>query len=351
MPFFYKAVGFLKADTLDNPLLRHYTHVLDHFGGTSLDVFAHTTLRTTWSNQFDITTRTQEPATPGVTHYPLLHPDAPGRADSLDVKLKQTRFQVTLVDPPFTPWQQTQLYGGQGRADLQDLMVDSPESLQQLYQSAWELAVKHTEAAILLYGYKLPPATSHWRLAALWAVGSGAHPTILGALYLHESVAADSEALVATLEERALEDKAEVSEIRVWSEPLERPPAWHVGVAPGPAFLLYPRASEYAQSRRKSDPPAHPTYLGEAMVALSQRSAPVEVHSALAAAYRQSKGRPCFGGWRVKRGVYAPEPWADVLFVLRLKPARGSEPRRARSRPPRAASPEPEATPSKPWIL
>lgn len=327
VPAYYKAVGQMAADTLDNPLLSSYAEVLAFFPGPSLDLFAHRTQRTTVSNQFDMALDQQLDPTPDVLHHPLLHPDLADRRDSLDVVLRHRRFSVVLIDPPYSPLQQKQLYSaGTHRTDLATLMVDTPAHITRLYQVSWDFATTHSDHAVLLYGYKVPPLSrdSPWRLSLLWILGSGAHPAITGQLYLSDRVsAADERRLLEILAAQAQQQGADGGgEVRWLPQPPRRPRSWHVGVHRSQVYL-YPRASDYARHRQTQDPPSHPAYLSAAMRAL--RHTPARrwvVHSALAAPYHRSAGQPCFvaGTYTLQRELYAPQPWADVLWVLILTP-------------------------------
>lgn len=110
IPFAYKGLGALKASTLSNALMDNYPLILDHFGGSSLDLFAFTTTRTTISNQFDPAQDWPRPRAPDqhkdsyVFHNPVLH--NPKDRRNILYQLRAHRFQVILVDPPFTPLQE-----------------------------------------------------------------------------------------------------------------------------------------------------------------------------------------------------------------------------------------------------
>lgn len=323
VPFFYKGLGHIKKDTLDNPLMDNYTVVLQHFPGPSLDLFAHRTVRTTVSNQFEPALDVPQ-ARPSESHphVQVLHePVQAGRKGVLQ-SLEKECFAVVLIDPPYTPLQQKSLYGNMNTLAAQ-LSVDSHRGIEDLYRLSWNYAVKHASSAIVVYGYKLGRASTQWRRAAAWAVGGGSHPAIVAHLFLHASVTDQQEtALLLALEHQARQKKAEVTSITILERTRCQPRAYHVGddVTRSRDVYLLAKADEFKRQRQSDDPKAHPSYLSQAMLALSQARVVPRIHTVLGALYQvcrshHRKPEACFSPG-VRRSLYAAHTWSDARFIL-----------------------------------
>jgi len=321
VPFFYKGLGHIRKDTLDNPLMDNYRVLLQHFTGPSLDLFAHRTVRTTVSNQFEPALDVPH-ARPAEyqQHVQVLHePVQLGRKGVLQT-LNDECFAVVLIDPPYTPLQQKSLYGNM-KTLAADLSVDSHRGIEDLYRLSWNYAVKHASSAIVVYGYKLGRASAQWRRSAAWAIGGGSHPAIVAHLFLHASVTVEQEkALLLALEHQARQKKAEVSTLTVLEHTRYEPRAYHVGdKVTGCDVYLFSKADEFKRERKARDPQAHPSYLSQAMLALSQATVVPRIHTVLGALYQvcRSHKKPvaCFSPG-VQRSLYAAHTWSDARFIL-----------------------------------
>lgn len=320
IPFFYKGLGRIQRDTLDNPLMDNYPVLLKHFTGPSLDMFAHRKVRTSVSNQFEPERDFPQPRPPERDkHVRVLHEPVQQGRGVLE-SLKDDRFDVILIDPPYTPLQQKALYGSM-KTRAQELLVDSHQGIEELYHLSWGYATEHADAAIVVYGYKLAEASSSWRRAAAWAIGGGSHPAIVAHLFLHRSVAASQEAaLLRDLEHHALQRNAEVTRITIIEHADFEPVDYHVGTpVVGTDVWLFAKADEFKRRRIVSDPTVHPGYLSRAMMTLAKERVPPRIHTVLGALYRtctiNNRKMTCFSPG-VQRFLYAPHTWSDSRFVL-----------------------------------
>lgn len=319
IPFFYKALGMIKKATLDNKLLNNYQLVLDHVDGTSLDMFAFETTRTTDSNQFNPTLDWPKPRSSRkkhITHLPILE-DLTDKRNLLYHK-RDHQYDVCLIDPPFTTMEQDKLYG---KADTAKLLTHSTAALETLYQVSCEYAFQHATAVVLVYGYKVVPAPTGWKILCISCIGGGSHPAIMSVLYVTKAYSGAVE-LLQILTKHAVEEKAEMASI---SKALGKVPKeiYHIGERSKRSkrtFYLPGTSNAYKDAKDEKDPVAHPTYLSKAMIELSQVPRPLHITTKLAALYKHSKkyGKTCFVDAKVKRTYIQSGKYSDVHFVLRV---------------------------------
>jgi hypothetical protein len=213
---FFKDSGGLPKRTLDAPLFARFTDtVFAHFASfekrrhlPTLEMFSHETPRADINNMFDPST-----TLPGVEHTqvgskicfhnPILRRSEGSEGEKEGKRASQSytdlrdalaqngldRFSITLIDPPFTPLEQRRLYSNASceneAIDLHDLCLASQDDIDQLYAESIGWAVKHTEHAIIVFGYKNVNLEAHgWKRTAIAICGAGsAHPSVWAVLY------------------------------------------------------------------------------------------------------------------------------------------------------------------------
>ena len=328
VPFWYKGSGALQKDTLNNAPFTSYKVVLKFFKGKSADLFGFRTTRTTLSNQFNSSLDIPEPRKTEqvdkciITHYPMTEDTKLSMLNRPEWKSRK-KYRVVLIDPPFTPTEDSKLYGE--NKTLQDV--------QEMYYRSCKWAWRKSNRCVIVYGYKIPPPGKDWRLAALFGTGGGSHPTQLGALYLSLNVSKDTEKQLITALHSFCSGikKCKNTYIRVIRDPLKCSPhniAWRVGKRVGNRVYLFGRQDELTNwihavgQKAYATPTRHPTYLSKGMMAVSREKKALTVYGSIAWLYSQVGGKPCFSSKRFKSiSVYrkCDEPLGDVNFAVSLK--------------------------------
>lgn len=218
IPVFFKDSGGMSADTLDAPIFACLTKALLATLSPSLEMFSHKTTRTDVCNMFDPTTTEPNDGRDCdvIFHNPIIRNRDKGHGaargfvdlrDALEAKYGTGRpFAVTLIDPPYTPMEQKKLYSkGNGVAlskeEADDLLLNSHDDINTLYQLSVEWAMQRTRSVIVVYGYKNTNLDRHgWERVAVLLSGAGSgHPTVWGVLYARKEASVDVEGLVAAL--------------------------------------------------------------------------------------------------------------------------------------------------------
>jgi hypothetical protein len=317
IPFYYKPLGHIHKNTLDNYLMNNYTIILNEFPGNSLDMFSYTSCRTTTYNSFDQKLDWPVPrknSSQNQYHMPVLKNLEDPR--NLLHSLRNNTFQVTLIDPPFTSYQQYRLYGQR----VHDLLTGNPSDIETLYQVSCEYAFKHTTHAVVTYGFKFPPPPSEWKVVACWAIGGGPHPTIMAFLYIRHTVLHTSVHLIKRLKDHAKLINATISRIKHISAPVVSPPRYcldHLKVRVPNEWTIIRKSDEYKRLKMAHEPTLHSTYLSLAMIDLA-RMRPVTIHTNMVDLYRRSKKykAECFILGVYNRRLYTTKPYGDITFVL-----------------------------------
>jgi hypothetical protein len=187
--------GNLPANTLDLPMFTALGKALASITtGITFDMFAHTS-----TSRFpDGYTNSFVPGkTPPIAHtcgkqyhHAFLRDPVDGvcaRAGYSDLRNvwdKEVKVAVTHVDPPYTPLQQKDLYGGAVSSAMRhDLLLDSHSSIEELYRIAVDMARDITTDIIVVYGYKVPEIHGFGLTGILVAGGGSGHPAILACIY------------------------------------------------------------------------------------------------------------------------------------------------------------------------